>query len=67
MSDESDSILKKLKPLYMFALGVAVALGGERLIAYLKNKYEEHKEEELEELAERIIKKYKQETDSGSG
>jgi len=67
MNDESDSILKKLKPFYGFALGIAVALGGERLIFYLKDKYQENKKRELQELADIIIKRYKQKDESELG
>ena len=60
--DGNGGIMKKLKPFYGFALGVAVALGGERLVYYLRDKYKESRNREIEELADRIIKKYNQKT-----
>lgn len=53
-------ILEKLKPFYGFVLGAVAALGGERLIVYLVDKYKENKESDIEELVERVIKKYKE-------
>ena len=64
MNDDSDTrILEKLKkPIYGFAFGIGAALGGERFISYMRRRYNEHRENEMEELAEKVIKKYRQET-----
>ena len=67
MSDsDNGGLLRKLKPVYSFLLGAAVALGGERLIYYLRDKYNESREKDIEEMVERIVKKYK-EADQKSG
>lgn len=66
MSDGDSTIFKQLKkPLYGFVLGIGAAFGGERFISYMRKKYSEHRENELEEFAEKVVKKYKEATEQG--
>jgi demethoxyubiquinone hydroxylase (CLK1/Coq7/Cat5 family) len=65
MGEDGEGILEKLKPFYGFALGAAVALGGERLAHYLMDKYEEKTNKRIEELIDKAIKKYKEQENVG--
>lgn len=58
---EDCGILKKMKPVYSFVLGAVAAIGGERLVYYMKDKYVEGRKHETEELVEKIVKRYREE------
>ncbi len=62
---EDGGLLKKIKPVYSFVLGAAAAIGGERLVYYIKGKYDEGRKRETEELVESIVKRYKEERMTG--
>jgi len=61
MTSESSLIERIKKPLYGFFLGVGTAIGGERALTYAKKKYKEQREREIEEIADRVIEKYREE------
>jgi len=56
------SLMERIKkPLYGFFFGVGTALGGERALTYAKKKYREQKDQEIEEIADKVIEKYREE------
>lgn len=64
MSENGSVLSKKLRPLYGFFAGICTAIVGERGISYVRKRHAEYKENEMEKLAEKVIKKYKQETEA---
>ena len=64
MSESGNVLSKKLRPLYGFFAGICTAIVGERGASYLIKRHTEYKENEMEKLAEKVIKKYKQETEA---
>ena len=57
---ENSPIQEKVKKL-LYGVGLVVAtLGGERAVLYVRNWHADNKEREREELAETVIKKYRE-------
>jgi len=64
---ENNTTREKVKKVLYGVCLVVATLGGERAVLYVRDKYGEHKEREAEDLAERIVRKYKKETGLNPG
>ena len=60
MPDQKPFIDRLKAPIYSFALGVGAAIGGERVFDYIRDRCEAYKETEMEALADKIMKKYRE-------